>query len=88
MKTIACALLLIGGLAVSSCVSPEIRRTRGSGSGADVGNRPPSVNMHEGSDPFWMTPNRIPEDRHPPLAPARQAQQLSRDSTPSPEQGR
>ena len=87
MKTIACALLLIGSMAVSSCVSPETRRTRGSGAGADVGNRSQSVNMHEGSDPFWRTPNRIPEDGHPPLAPARQAQRLSRDSTASPAQG-
>jgi hypothetical protein len=33
--------------------------------------------MHEGSQPYWKTPERIGE-HHPPLESARQAQQLSR----------
>ena len=77
MKTLTLSMLLIGA-AVSGCVSPETTRTRGDGPGADVGNRGPVVKLHEGSDPFWKTPDRIPIEQQPPLAPARQAQQLSR----------
>jgi len=33
--------------------------------------------MHEGSRPFWETPDLIPT-KHPSLAPANQADQLSR----------
>jgi hypothetical protein len=72
-------IVLLGGCAaVAACASPETTRTRGGGPGADVGNRRQTVKLHEGSDPFWKTPNRIPGEQHPPLAPARQAQQLSR----------
>jgi hypothetical protein len=78
MKTIVLSLLLTGVALVSGCVSPEARRTRGDGPGADVGNRRATVELHEGSDPFWKTPDRIPGEQHPPLASARQAQQLSR----------
>ena len=70
-------LLLIGCAAFSSCVSPEATRTRGGGPGADVGNREHDVKMHEGSDPFWKTPQRIAA-KHPPLAPAEQARELDR----------
>jgi hypothetical protein len=68
---------LIGGVLLSGCASPEARRTRGGGPGADIGNRSSVVKMHEGSEPFWKTPDRIGVD-HPTLEPARQAQQLSR----------
>jgi hypothetical protein len=78
MKTIAVFMLLVGCAAVVGCVSPETTRTRGGGPGADVGNKGPTVKLHEGSDPFWNTPDRIPGEQHPPLASARQAQQLSR----------
>jgi hypothetical protein len=78
MKAIILTTLLIGCVAVGGCVSPETTRTRGHGPGADVGNRRPVVELHEGSDPFWKTPDRIPGEQHPPLASARQAQQLSR----------
>ena len=78
MKTIALSMLLTGVALVSGCVSPEARRTRGDGPGADVGNRRSVVELHEGSDPFWKVPDRIPGEQHPPLASARQAQQLSR----------
>ncbi|HEY1266549.1 MAG TPA: hypothetical protein VGH16_04785 [Candidatus Binatia bacterium] len=60
-----------------ACSSPETTRTRGGGAGADVGNRDSkTVLMHEGSDPYANTPKLIPA-QGPPLAPARQAEQLS-----------
>jgi hypothetical protein len=52
-------------------------RTRGGGPGADVGNRDKFVQMHEGSRPFEKTPKLI-STKHPSLAPASQADQLSR----------
>ncbi len=61
-----------------ACSSPEASRTRGGGPGADVGNRDgQNVLMHEGSDPFANTPKLI-KTQNPPLAPARQADRLSR----------
>jgi hypothetical protein len=64
-------------LAAAACDSPEASRTRGGGAGADVGNRPASdVRMHEGSNQFWRTPERIPV-QGPSLEAARHAQQLS-----------
>lgn len=68
---------LIACLAFTGCVSPETRRTRGDGPGGDVGNRSPAVRMHEGSDPYWLTPDRTP-GAPPPLRPARQARDHSR----------
>jgi hypothetical protein len=62
---------------LTACASPEITRTRGGGPGADVGNRTKFVQMHEGSRPFENTPKIIPT-KHPPLAPATQANDLSR----------
>lgn len=52
-------------------------RSRGGGPGADVGNRDKLVETHEGAQPFWKTPKIIPA-KHPPLEPASQADQLSR----------
>jgi hypothetical protein len=72
-------LLLVGSIALAGCESPEAGRSRGSGAGADVGNRPPAVKMHEGSQPFWKTPDRI-DLAHPPLDAARQARQFSAHS--------
>jgi hypothetical protein len=77
MKTIALTMLLVGCIAAVGCVSPESTRTPG-GHGADVGNRPQIVEMHNGSEPFWKTPERITV-HHAPLASARQAEQLSRE---------
>ena len=74
---IALRLLLIGCVGVAGCGSPEATRTRGGGPGADVGNRPRTVEMHEGSRPFWKTRDRI-HVQHPPLESAEQAHQLSR----------
>jgi hypothetical protein len=73
------ALITVAALVfyLAACASPETKRTRGGGPGADVGNRGKDVDMHEGSRPFWKTPELIPT-KHPPLAPANQADQLSR----------
>jgi hypothetical protein len=67
------------GLAVvlAACASPEARRTRSQGSGADVRNVGEVVLMHEGADPYWQTP-RLPGIGGPSLDPARQADRLSR----------
>jgi len=70
-------LLLIASAVLAACESPETMRSRGGGQGADVGNRDKVVEMHEGSQPFWKTPKIIPT-KHPPLGPARQADELSR----------
>jgi hypothetical protein len=73
------ALITVAALVfyLAACASPETTRTRGGGPGADVGNRGKVVEMHEGSRPFWETPDLIPT-KHPSLAPANQADQLSR----------
>jgi hypothetical protein len=70
-------LLLLAFSALAACDSPEDTRSRGGGPGADVGNRGKVVDMHEGSQPFWKTPQLI-ASKHPPLESARQADQLSR----------
>ena len=72
----ALTVLLIGCIVAAGCVSPETTRIRG-GHGADVGNRPVVVKIHDGAEPFWKTPERI-DTQHPPLESARQAEQLSR----------
>ena len=73
--TIVATLVACGAL--SGCTSPETTRSRCYGQGADVGNRPGVVKMHEGSDPYWKTPQRITVE-HPPLEPALHADRLSR----------
>jgi hypothetical protein len=73
----AAVVLFLLVLCVAACASPEMTRTRGDGPGADVGNRGQVVQMHEGSKPFDKTPKVIPA-QHPPLDPASQADQLSR----------
>ncbi len=70
-------MLLIAFTALAACASPEATRTRGDGPGADVGNRTKVVGMHEGSQPFWETPQII-TTKHAPLEAARQAYELSR----------
>lgn len=69
--------LLIVAVFIAACDSPETARSRGGGPGADVGNRDKVMEMHEGSQPFWKTPQIIPT-KHPPLEPANQADKLSR----------
>lgn len=70
-------VILVFIFSLAACVSPETTRTRGGGPGADVGNRTKFVDMHEGSHPFYRTPDLIPA-KHPPLEGARQADELSR----------
>ena len=67
---------MTGLFSLAACASPETTRTRGGGPGADIGNRTKFVQMHEGSRPFENTPKVIPT-KHPPLAPASQANDLS-----------
>ena len=54
---------LIVGLALpltlAACTSPEATRVRAGGPGADVGNRKPVVQIHEGARPYWRTPNLL-----------------------------
>jgi hypothetical protein len=47
------ALLVVGLIA---CDSPEARRTRGGGPGADTGNRRSIVDLHQGAQPYYKTP--------------------------------
>lgn len=75
MKRPAIAVV-VASLTLAGCASPEATRERGGGPGADPGNRPAQVLMHEGSQPFWKTPVRIGAE-HPSLAPAEQAHRLS-----------
>jgi hypothetical protein len=70
-------VLLAGFTVLAACQSPETARTRGGGPGADVGNRTKVVEMHEGSLPFWHTPQII-TTKHAPIDSADQAHQLSR----------
>src|SRR5215212_8996545 len=70
-------VLLLVLCMVAACTSPEAGRPRAGGAGADVGNRSKFVRMHEGADPFYKTPKLI-GSQPPPLAGARQAEQLSR----------
>jgi hypothetical protein len=50
--------LLVGllSLGLAACESPEATRRRGGGPGADVGNRSPVVEMHQGARPYFQTP--------------------------------
>lgn len=74
---VACMIFIAVLCYLVGCASPETTRARGGGPGADVGNRTKIVEMHEGSKPFAKTPKLIPA-QGPPLAPASQADQLSR----------
>ena len=70
-------IFLVAMCVIVACASPETGRARGGGPGADIGNRTKVVKMHEGADPFYKTPKLI-RSQNPPLASARQADQLSR----------
>ena len=49
-------LLLASLFLLSACSSPEARRTRGGGPGADVKNWGQPVELHAGAQPFHGTP--------------------------------
>ena len=70
-------VLAAAALALTACTSPEATRLRAGGPGADVGNRDAVLKMHEGSVPFWQTP-QVADIRAPSLEEARQADRLSR----------
>jgi hypothetical protein len=69
--------LALGAVAMG-CTSPEATRLRAGGAGADTGNRTSVVQMHEGSEPYWKTPRRLPDRVQSPIGVARQADRLSR----------
>jgi hypothetical protein len=60
MKRLCPVLLLL----VAMCQSPESGRLTG-GSGADVGNRAPDVELHGGSRMYSRTPCMIPRGQCP-----------------------
>jgi hypothetical protein len=70
-------LAITAALALAACESPEAHRRLGGGPGADVGNRGPTVELHEGSQPYWETPRLIGDAGMPDLAPAGQARQVT-----------
>ena len=70
------SIILFATLPIAGCASPESRRQRGGGAGADVGNRPAQVIMHEGSQQYWETPTLIP-GAGPPLGPSEHARRVS-----------
>ena len=74
--TLRVALVLVAAAALGGCESPEAARTRGGGPGADPGNRPADVKMHEGSQQYWETPVLI-QGESGSLQPADHARQIS-----------
>jgi len=70
-------LALVAALAMAGCTSPETKRTRGHGAGADVGNRSTVVQMHEGAEPYYETP-RLIDSRHAAPASAQRNDQAKR----------
>jgi hypothetical protein len=55
--------IVLAALAATACRSPEGKRARGGGPGADLGNRGRVVQMHAGSRMYFETPCLLPEDR-------------------------
>jgi hypothetical protein len=50
---------------LAGCESPEATRARGGERGADTGNRPSVVRMHEGSRVYENTPHVAPTQPSP-----------------------
>ena len=44
--------------ALVGCASPEARRVRGGGPGADPGNHDPVAELHQGAKMYYRTPCR------------------------------
>jgi hypothetical protein len=61
------------GFIFFGCTSPEVKRVRGGGAGADVGNRGDRVEMHEGAKPYYKTPRLIASRPEPSETDQRQA---------------
>jgi hypothetical protein len=75
--------LMFGMAAVVSfvvgCSSPEATRMRSGGPGGDIGNRGSAVQMHEGAQQYWKTPERLNKDvGMRDLGPAQHADRSSR----------
>jgi hypothetical protein len=70
--------VLVLAAVVTACTSPEATRQRAGGRGGDPGNHGDVVQMHEGSDPYWRTPQRIGQGWRAPIETARHADRLSR----------
>lgn len=70
------SIVTVGCLVLAGCTSPEATRQRGGGPGADPGNRPAQVKMHEGSRQYWRTPATVPGGG-PSLEPSEQARRIS-----------
>ena len=49
---LACFMLLL-----MACASPEAKRQRGGGPGADPGNRGATIDLHGARDPYHETPH-------------------------------
>jgi len=64
----------------TGCTSPEAKRARGGGPGADPGNRGAVVKTHEGSEPYYGTPRITPggDTRLQPASHARAAEAATR----------
>jgi len=67
------ALLLLG------CESPEVRRARGGGPGADLGYRGETIELHAGSEPYYETPQLIDSKIALAGANGREQRQASRE---------
>ena len=74
-------VVVLAAVVAGGCASPEAVRQRGGGPGADPGNRPAQVKMHEGSRQYWGTPVLIPGEG-PPLEPSEHARSISLPSAP------
>jgi hypothetical protein len=60
---------LVSFVMLAACVSPEAKRARTGGAGADVGNRSAELQLHGGSEMFSRTPCLLPKSECPgPLA--------------------
>jgi hypothetical protein len=55
-RSVRVAAVLLSAVLVAGCTSPEARRTRGDGPGADVGNHGRVVVFHEGARMYYKTP--------------------------------
>jgi hypothetical protein len=56
LRPLAMTVFVFGSFLITACASPEAARTRGGGSGADVGNRSDPVELHAGAEPYYQTP--------------------------------
>jgi hypothetical protein len=63
MTRVRIALSMGAAALCTACQSPEAKRTRGGGAGADVQNRDPIVELHAGSVMYHRTPCLLPNDK-------------------------